>query len=81
VDSLWTRLVGNEWVNDWNLLRTTRCKRGVFGGSELTPPVKPQWVRYKLEEAIEKPASDILTHTSKVCNGILLGQWVPDYQG
>jgi hypothetical protein len=28
VDSLWIRLVGNEWVKEWTLLRTTRHKRG-----------------------------------------------------
>jgi hypothetical protein len=25
--------------------------------------VKPQWVRYKLDEVIEKPYSDVLAHT------------------
>jgi hypothetical protein len=29
-------------------------QEGTLGGSGLTPPVKPQWMRYKLEEAIEK---------------------------
>jgi hypothetical protein len=28
MDSLWIRLVGNMWVKEWNLLRTTRRKRG-----------------------------------------------------
>jgi hypothetical protein len=28
VDSLWIHLVGNEWVKEWTLLRTTRHKRG-----------------------------------------------------
>jgi hypothetical protein len=28
VDSLGIRLVGNEWVREWTLLRTTRRKRG-----------------------------------------------------
>jgi hypothetical protein len=28
VDSLGICLVGNEWVGEWTLLRTTRCKRG-----------------------------------------------------
>jgi hypothetical protein len=37
----------------------------------LTLEVKPQWVRYKLEETIEKPCSDFLAHTSEVCMGIL----------
>jgi hypothetical protein len=30
VDSLGIRLVGNEWVREWTLLRTTRCKRGLL---------------------------------------------------
>jgi hypothetical protein len=28
VDFLWIRLVGNEWVKEWTLLRTTQCKSG-----------------------------------------------------
>jgi hypothetical protein len=28
VDSLGIRLVGNEWVREWTLLRTTQRKRG-----------------------------------------------------
>jgi hypothetical protein len=34
----------------------------------LTLVVKPQWVRYKLDETIEQPCSDCLAHTSEVCN-------------
>jgi hypothetical protein len=49
-------------------------QEGALGGSRLTPLVKPQGVRYKLEEAIEKPCSDILAHTPKVCKGILSDQ-------
>jgi hypothetical protein len=52
-----------------------------LGGSGLTPPVKPQRVRYKLEEAIEKPCSDILVHTLEVCKGIPLDQRMPGYHG
>jgi hypothetical protein len=33
----------------------------------LTLAVKPQWVRYKLEETIEQFCSDFLAHTLKVC--------------
>jgi hypothetical protein len=43
--------------------------------------VKPQWVHYKLEEAIEKPCSDILAHTPEVCKSIPSDQWVLGYQG
>jgi hypothetical protein len=56
-------------------------QEGGLGGFGLTPPVKPQRVRYKLEEAIEKPCSDILEHTPKVCNGISSDQRVSGYQG
>jgi hypothetical protein len=35
----------------------------------LTLVVKPQWVRYKLDEIIEQPCSDCLAHTSEVCKG------------
>jgi hypothetical protein len=35
----------------------------------LTPVVKPQWVHYKLDEAIEQSCSDFLAHTLKVCKG------------
>jgi hypothetical protein len=43
--------------------------------------VKPQWVRYKLGEAIEMPCSDILAHTPELCKGILSDQRVPSTQG
>jgi uncharacterized secreted protein with C-terminal beta-propeller domain len=33
----------------------------------LTPAVKPQWVRNKLEETIEQSSSDVLAHTLEVC--------------
>jgi hypothetical protein len=32
----------------------------------LTLAVKPQWVRYKLDETIEQSGSDFLAHTLKV---------------
>jgi hypothetical protein len=57
------------------------AQEGALGGSGLTPLVKPQWVHYKLEEAIEKPCSDILMHTPEVCKGIPPDQWMPGYQG
>jgi hypothetical protein len=46
----------------------------------LTLAVKPQWVRYKLEETIEKSCSDFLAHTSELCNGYFIcttGIWQP----
>jgi hypothetical protein len=33
----------------------------------LTLVVKPQWVRYKLEETIQQSCSDFLAHTLEVC--------------
>jgi hypothetical protein len=33
----------------------------------LTLAVKPQWVRYNLEETIEQSYSDFLAHTLEVC--------------
>jgi hypothetical protein len=56
-------------------------QEGALDGSRLTPPVNPQCVHYKLEEAIEKPCSDILAHAPEVCKGIMSDQWVPGYQG
>jgi hypothetical protein len=33
----------------------------------LTPAVKPQWVRYKLDEIIEKSCSDLLAIHQRKC--------------
>jgi hypothetical protein len=57
------------------------AQEGALGGYGLTPLVKPQRVHCKLEEAIEKPCSDILAHTSEVCKGTPLDQWMPSYEG
>jgi hypothetical protein len=46
----------------------------------ITLTVKFQWIRYKLEETIEKPYSDFLAHTLKVCKGILSVQRVSNCQ-
>jgi hypothetical protein len=54
---------------------------GTLGGPTLTPLMKPERVRYKHEEAIEKPCSDILAHTLEVCKGISSDQWMSRYQG
>jgi hypothetical protein len=37
----------------------------------LTLAVKPQWVRYKLEETIEQSCSDFLAHTLEVCKSAI----------
>jgi hypothetical protein len=36
-------------------------------GVMLMLAVKPQWVRYKLDETIEQSCSNFLAHTLKVC--------------
>jgi hypothetical protein len=36
-------------------------------GVMLTLAVKPQWVRYKLDETIEKPYSDLLVSHQRKC--------------
>jgi hypothetical protein len=45
-------------------------------GAMLTLAVKPQWVRYKLDKAIEQSCSEFLAHTSKVCKG---ARWYNEY--
>jgi hypothetical protein len=78
VDSQRIHLAGNEWVKEWIPLRTTRCKRGPL----LTDTSNETLVgTVKLGEATKKPCSDVLAHILKVCKGILLDQWVPNYQG
>jgi hypothetical protein len=62
-------------------LENHTAQDGALGGSRLTPLVKPKWVCYKLEEAIEKPCSDILAHTPELCKVIPSDQRVPGYQG
>jgi hypothetical protein len=42
----------------------------------LTLVVKPQWLRYKLDEIIEQPYSDFLAHTTEVCKG---AHWYNEY--
>jgi hypothetical protein len=48
-EALGIHLVGNEWVREWTLLRSTWRKRGPWWYG-LTPPVKPQRVCCKLDE-------------------------------
>jgi hypothetical protein len=48
--------------------RTHKAQEGASGGGAmLTLAVKPQWVRYKLDETIEHPCSDFLADTLEVC--------------
>jgi hypothetical protein len=45
-------------------------------GAMLTPAVKPQWVRNKLDETIEQSCSDFLAHTLEVCKS---AHWYNEY--
>jgi hypothetical protein len=45
-------------------------------GAKLTLVLKPQWVRYKLDETFEQPCSDFLPHTSEVCRS---ARWYNEY--
>jgi hypothetical protein len=56
-------------------------QEGAHGHFGLTPPVKPQLVHCNLEEATEKPCSDILAHSVEMCKGTPLDQRMPGYQG
>jgi hypothetical protein len=44
------------------------AQEGALGGSGLTPPVKPQRVHCKLEEAIKKSCSDLLALHQRKCD-------------
>jgi hypothetical protein len=80
VESLRIRLVGNEWEKESTLLRTTRRKRGpLVIWTNTSGEISTGMV--KLEEAIEKPCSDVLAHTPEVCKHILSNQRVPGCQG
>jgi hypothetical protein len=80
VDSLRTRLVRNKWVKEWTLLRTTQCKRGASViWTDTSDETSTGMV--KLEEAIEKPCSDVLAHIPEVCKSIPSNKWVPGCQG
>jgi hypothetical protein len=48
----------------WNPQGT---RGGFWVGVMLTLAVKPQWVRYKLDETIEQSCSNFLAHTLEVC--------------
>jgi hypothetical protein len=68
VDSLGIRLVGNEWVREWTLPRTTWRKRGplvIWTNTSGETSVGTLQTR----ENIEQPSSDVLAHTPGVCKG------------
>jgi hypothetical protein len=71
VDSLGIRLVGNEWVREWTLPRTTWRKRGSLviwtDTSGETSAGTLQMLQTR--ETIEQPCSDVLAHTPEVCKG------------
>jgi hypothetical protein len=59
-----------DGVDKATMARTHKAQEGGFWvGVILTPIMKPQWVRYKLDETIEHPCSDLLAHTLEVCKG------------
>jgi hypothetical protein len=58
-----------DGVGEAVMAKPIRHKRGIWVGALLTLAVKPQWVRYKLDEAIEQSFSDFLAHTMEVCKG------------
>jgi hypothetical protein len=70
----------SEGVGEAAVAETIMHKRGFWWGAMLTLAMKPLWVHYKLDETIEKPYSDFLTHTSEVCKGIPSIQWVSSYK-
>jgi hypothetical protein len=65
-----------DGMGETAIAKPIRHKRGLLGGAMLPLVVKPQWVRYKLEETIEQSCSDFLAHTSEVCNG---AHWYNEY--
>jgi hypothetical protein len=59
-----------NYVKVWVKLRwlkPIRHKRGFWWGAMLTLVVKPHWVRYKLDETIEKSCSDLLASHQWKC--------------
>jgi hypothetical protein len=66
VDTLRIHLVGNEWVCEWTLLRTTMHKRGSLVIWTNTSSETSSGM-VKLGEAIEKPSSDLLTSHQRMC--------------
>jgi hypothetical protein len=64
-------MMAEPWdgVGEAAMAEPIRHKRGLLVGAMLTLAVKPQWVRYKLEETIEQSCSDFLAHTLEVCKG------------
>jgi hypothetical protein len=71
VDSRGIRLVGNEWVCEWTLLRTTRRKRGpLVIWTDTSGETSAGTLQTR--KTIEQPCSDVLAHTPEVCKGTRL---------
>jgi hypothetical protein len=69
--SLGIRLDGNEWVREWNLLRTTWHKRGpLVIWTDTSGETSAGMLQTR--EIIEQPCSDVLAHTPEVCKGTRL---------
>jgi hypothetical protein len=76
VDSLGIRLVGNEWVREWTLLRTTWCNRGpLVIWTDTSGETSAGTLQTR--ETIEQPSSDVLAHTPEVCKGTRLYNMYP----
>jgi hypothetical protein len=72
-NKIWGDGNGTGWCDtNGSRLCPVRC----WVGAMLTPAVKPQWVRNKLEETIEQSCNDFLAHTLKVCKG---AHWYNEY--
>jgi hypothetical protein len=57
-----------DGVDKATMGRTHMAQEGGFWvGVMLTLVVKPQWVRYKLDETIEKPCIDLLASHQRKC--------------
>jgi hypothetical protein len=56
-------------MGEATIAKPISTRGGFWVGAMLTLAVKPQWVRYKLDETIEQSCGDFLAHTSEVCKG------------
>jgi hypothetical protein len=60
-------LVGDVWVKLQWLTPITHKMGPLVVSLKPTPPVKPQWVCYKLEEVIKMPCSGLLAIQHRKC--------------
>jgi hypothetical protein len=60
-------VMAKPWDGVGEAAMAERTRGGFWVGAMLTLAVKPQRVRYKLDETIEQSCSDFLAHTLEVC--------------